>query len=99
MALQEEASSRSPSRADVLARYRRLREIALMHQCKAMAFLSGDAILHHSRRLGGVYSSVTGDNLDGLALPAGPCDLYCSRRQDPRHRPLRQIGAVCSGIR
>lgn len=69
MALQEEASSRSPSRADVLARYRRLREIALMHQCKAMAFLSGDAILHHARRLGRVSSSVAIDNLDGLAQP------------------------------
>jgi hypothetical protein len=70
MALQEEANSKPTSRADVLARYRRLREIAMMHQCRAMAFLSGDAILHHARRLGmAVYSSVTSDNLDGLALP------------------------------
>jgi hypothetical protein len=69
MALQEEASSKSPNRADVLARYRRLREIAMMQQCKAMAFLSGDAILHHARRLGRVYSNVTSDDLDGLTLP------------------------------
>jgi hypothetical protein len=70
MALQGEAGSKSPSRADVLARYRRLREVALMHQCKAMAFLSGDAILHHARRLGmTTYGSATNDNLDGLALP------------------------------
>ena len=42
----------SPSRDEVLARYRRLREIGAMHCSRATAFLSADAVLRQSRRLG-----------------------------------------------
>jgi hypothetical protein len=41
-----------PSRGEVLARYRHLREISKQHHSKVMDFLSKDAILHHARRLG-----------------------------------------------
>jgi hypothetical protein len=41
-----------PSRAEVLARYHRLREISRHHHCEAMNFLSPDAVLNHARRLG-----------------------------------------------
>ena len=41
-----------PSRAEVLARYRHLREVSKQHHCEAMNFLSDDAVLHHARRLG-----------------------------------------------
>ena len=40
------------SRSDILARYRRLREISKRHHTGAMAFLSRDAILQQARRLG-----------------------------------------------
>jgi hypothetical protein len=42
----------APSRDEVLARYRRLREVSKQHHSKAMDFLSGDAVLSHARRLG-----------------------------------------------
>ena len=38
-------TSESPSRGEVLARYRRLREISIMHRSRATAVLSADAIL------------------------------------------------------
>jgi hypothetical protein len=41
-----------PSRSEVLARYRRLREISGRHHDEAMNLLSHDAILYHVRRLG-----------------------------------------------
>ena len=41
-----------PSRGDVLARYRHMREISKRHNSNAMNFLSKDAIMHHARRLG-----------------------------------------------
>jgi hypothetical protein len=41
-----------PSRGEVLARYRHLREMSKRHHSKAMDFLSKDAILQHARRLG-----------------------------------------------
>jgi hypothetical protein len=41
-----------PSRAEVLARYRRLRALTMLHHSKATAFLPGDAMLHQARRLG-----------------------------------------------
>lgn len=41
-----------PSRGEVLARYRRLREISKQHHSNVMDFLSKDAIVHHARRLG-----------------------------------------------
>jgi hypothetical protein len=41
-----------PSRGDVLARYRRLREISKQHHHEILKFTSGDAILRQARRLG-----------------------------------------------
>jgi hypothetical protein len=40
------------SRGEVLARYRRLREISKRHHSEVLNFISGDAILYHARRLG-----------------------------------------------
>src|SRR5580704_5295286 len=40
------------SRGEVLARYRRLREISKRHHGKVLNFIYGDAILYHARRLG-----------------------------------------------
>ena len=42
----------SPSRGDVLARYRHLRQICKRHHSDALKLLSRDAILHQARRLG-----------------------------------------------
>src|SRR5258708_20676199 len=42
----------SPSRAELLARYRRLREISRHHHREVLNFISQDAILQHARRLG-----------------------------------------------
>jgi len=41
-----------PSRGEVLARYRHLREISKLHHSEAMKFLSTNAILQNARRLG-----------------------------------------------
>jgi len=40
------------SRAEVLARYRQLREISKQHHSAVLKFLSGDAIMSQARRLG-----------------------------------------------
>jgi len=40
------------SRDEVLARYRRLREINKRHHHEILKFISGDALLHQARRLG-----------------------------------------------
>jgi hypothetical protein len=42
----------SPSRGEVLARYRHLRQICKRHHANALKLLSRDAILHQARRLG-----------------------------------------------
>jgi hypothetical protein len=41
-----------PGRDEVLARYRRLREISKQHHHEVLKFVSGDRILHQARRLG-----------------------------------------------
>jgi hypothetical protein len=41
-----------PGRDEVLARYRRLREISKQHHHEVLKFISGDRILHQARRLG-----------------------------------------------
>ena len=41
-----------PSRDDVLARYRQLREISVRHHHEILKFISGDALLRQARRLG-----------------------------------------------
>ena len=57
------------SRDEVLARYRRLREIGKLHHSNAMAFVAGDAILQHGRRLGLARGrSFVLDHMDELTL-------------------------------
>jgi hypothetical protein len=41
-----------PGRDEVLARYRRLREISKQHHHEVLGYISGDAILRQARRLG-----------------------------------------------
>jgi hypothetical protein len=47
-----EARAALPSRAEVLARYRHLREISGRHQQEAVNLVSEDAVLYQARRLG-----------------------------------------------
>jgi hypothetical protein len=62
-----EARVEAWSRAEVLARYRHLREISKHHHHEAMNFLSQDAILHHARRLGLAFGrTLVLDNMDDL---------------------------------
>jgi hypothetical protein len=57
------------SRAEVLARYRRLREISKQHHSDAMEFLSKDAILRHGRRIGLAYGKTfVLDSMEELTL-------------------------------
>ena len=59
----------TPSRGEVLARYRHLREISKRHHSKALDFLSADAMLHHARRLGlAVGKTLMLDSMDELTL-------------------------------
>ena len=60
---------RLPSRGEVLARYRHLREISKRHHSDALKLLSRDAILHHARRLGLADGKVLIlDSVDELTL-------------------------------
>ena len=56
LALREDAAldahASLPSRDETLARYHHLREISKRHHANIQAFLSGDAIFRHGRRLG-----------------------------------------------
>jgi hypothetical protein len=47
-----ELQAPAPSRKEVLARYRNLREISKQHHARALDFLSQATILHQARRLG-----------------------------------------------
>ena len=47
-----EAHMAAPSRSEVLARYRRLREISGRHQQEAVNLVSQDAVWYQARRLG-----------------------------------------------
>ena len=58
-----------PSRGEVLARYRDLREISKRHHSSALDFLSGDAVLHRARRLGlAAGKTFILDSMDELTL-------------------------------
>lgn len=46
-----------PSRDEVLARYRRLREVSTRHHRDVLKFISRDTILHYARRLGLAYGN------------------------------------------
>lgn len=58
-----------PSRGELLARYRHLREISKRHHSDALKLLSRDAILHQARRLGLADGKVLIlDSMDELTL-------------------------------
>jgi hypothetical protein len=58
-----------PSRGEVLARYRVLRDIGKRHHSEAMKHLSKEAILHHARRLGLAFGkTLMLDNMEELTL-------------------------------
>jgi len=81
-----EPQASSPSRSEVLARYRHLREISKQHLSDAMKFLSQDAILHHARRLGlAVGKTIILDNMDELTLAF---DLAIHTAPDGRSRAI-----------
>jgi hypothetical protein len=57
------------TRGEVLARYRRLRQISMQHHSGALDFLSKDAIMHHARRLGLAERNILIlDSMDELTL-------------------------------
>ncbi len=59
----------TPSRGEVLARYRHLREISKRHHSKALDCLSANAMLHHARRLGlADGKTLMLDSMDELTL-------------------------------
>lgn len=59
----------TPSRGDVLARYRHLREISKRQHSDVMEFLSKDAIMHQARRLGlAAANTFILDSMDELTL-------------------------------
>jgi hypothetical protein len=58
-----------PSRAEVIERYRRLREIGKRHHSEVLSFLSPDAVLDHARRLGLAHGrSFIHDSEDDLVM-------------------------------
>jgi hypothetical protein len=71
VALREESAFENPaaqsSRGEVLARYRRLREISKRHHSEVLKFLSKDAVLHQARRLGLAHGkTLVLDDIDAL---------------------------------
>lgn len=59
----------APSRDDVLARYRHLREISKRHHSKVLSFLPRNAVLDQARRLGlAVGRTILLDNMDEMTL-------------------------------
>jgi hypothetical protein len=73
-------------RSEVLARYQQLRKISRQHHSDAMKFLSGDAILHHARRLGlTVGKTLVLDNMDEFTLAV---DLAMHTAPDGRSRAI-----------
>jgi hypothetical protein len=57
------------SRAEVLTRYRHLREISKQHHSEAMEFLSENALLQHGRRIGLLHGKTfVLDSMDDLTL-------------------------------
>jgi hypothetical protein len=57
------------SRREVLARYRRLREISRRHHSAVLKFLSGGAVLQHARRIGlTLGKTIVIENIDHLSF-------------------------------
>jgi hypothetical protein len=100
----------TPSRAEVLARYRHLREISKRHHSDVMNYLSPDAILNNGRRLGlADGKTFILDSMDEMTLafdlaiytaPAGrsrAVDRYArSARCAPGSDEARVIEALCN---
>jgi hypothetical protein len=75
-----------PSRDEVLARYRQLRQISQRHVSEVTKFLPRDTVLHHARRLGLMRGkTVIVDNMDELALAI---DLAIYTAPDGRSRAI-----------
>src|ERR1700730_4803680 len=97
-------------RGEVLARYRGLREISKRHHGEVLKFISGDAILHHARRLGLAHGkTLMLDNMDemnyafDLAIHTASADRsrtidrYArSMRLVPRSAPMFVVDAMRS---
>jgi len=102
-------TSESPSRGELLTRYRRLREISTIHRSRATAVLSADAILRQSRSLGlapgGPLDALDGPELTlalDLAIYAAP--VGCSRAIDryaksAQHAPGSDEALVLEAMR
>jgi hypothetical protein len=76
----------TPSRGEVLARYRHLRQISKRHHSEVIKFLSQDTIMRHARRLGFIRGkSIILDNMDDLALAF---DLAIHTAPDGRSRAI-----------
>jgi hypothetical protein len=81
-----EAQAPLPSRDEVLARYRQLRQISQRHCSEVMKFMSPDAVLHHARRLGLMRGkTVIVDNMDELTLAV---DLAVHTAPEGRSRAI-----------
>jgi hypothetical protein len=75
-----------PSRDEVLARYRQLRQISQRHVSEVTKFLPRDTVLHHARRLGLMRGkTVIVDNMDELTLAV---DLAVHTAPDGRSRAI-----------
>ena len=81
------------SRAEVLARYRQLREISKQHHSAVLKFLSGDAIMSQARRLGLAQGkTLVADSMDDLNLAF---DLAIHTASKDRSRAIdRYAGAA-----
>lgn len=89
-----------PSRGEVLARYRHLREISKRHHSDALKLLSRDAILHQARRLGLADGKVLIlDSMDELTLAFDLAIHTAPARPFRGDRSIRQIDTVCVGLR
>ena len=89
-----------PSRDEVLARYRHLREISKRHHSEALNLVSQDAILRHARRLGLALGKVLIlDDMNQITLGLRSGDSHGFRRPFPRHRSIRQIDTICARLR
>jgi hypothetical protein len=74
------------SRGEVVARYRRLRDISKHHHKELLNFISGDAILHHARRLGLAHGKTL--ILDDMEELNYAFDLAIHTASADRSRPI-----------
>jgi hypothetical protein len=89
-----------PSRDQVLARYRRFREISKLYHHEVLNLTSGDALLRQARRLGLAQGrTLILDDMDemnyvcDLAIHTAPAGALTGDRS------LRQDGRRCEGVR